>query len=167
MKSISSQSLFKQFIEQGFVVALFSLLAVVFMAGSYYDDKGIEGSDDFGMNKYESGGKFNYSMTKDGVIAKFLIINLENMNMKDPSGATHHVMVRFFNANTGTQLEKVSGDIEFVSPSKEIFVASIRDYKGVYAANISFIQLGKYKIVCHAKIDKKNPLYQFWYNYHQ
>ena len=89
------------------------------------------------------------------------------MNMKDPSGATHHVMVRFFNANTGTQLEKVSGDIEVVSPSNEIFVANFRNYKGVYATNISFNQLGKYKIVCYAKIDNKNPLYQFWYNYHQ
>ncbi len=106
-------------------------------------------------------------MTMDGVKAEFQIIDLENMNIKDANGATHHVMVKFFNAYTHDQLKDGSGKIKVIAPSKETSVASIRNYKGIYAAYFKFTKPGKYRVVCHAKVDEKNFMDNFWYNYHE
>lgn len=167
MKSRSSPRLFKQILQQGFVVALVPLFTVVLMAGIYPDDNGMEGLSDMAMDKIGDDGNFKHNMTMDGVKAEIQIIDLENMNMKDANGATHHVMVKFFNADTNEQIKNGSGKIKVIGPSKETSVAIFRDYRGNYAANLKFIRPGKYRVICHAMVDEKSRMYKFWYNYHQ
>ena len=141
MKSRSAPRIFKHIIQQGFVVAFVPLFTVVLMAGSGHDDNGMQGRRDMAVDKDGGGGTFKHNMTMDGVKAEFQIIDLENMNMKDANGATHHVMVKFFNAYTSEQIKNGSGMIKVMAPSKETSVASFRDYRGIYAANFKFIKL--------------------------
>ena len=167
MKPRSAQRLFNQILQQGFVVALVPLFTVVLMAGGDHDDNGMQGYSAMAVDKDGGGGSFKHIMTIDGVKAEFQIIDLEDMNMKDANGVTHHVMVKFFNTYTSRQIMNGSGKIEVVAPSKETSVASFRDYSGIYAANFKLIKPGKYKVICHAKVDEKNPMYNFGYNYHE
>jgi hypothetical protein len=110
-------------------------------------------------------GAFKHDMIMEGVKAEFQIMSLESMNMKDPDGATHHVMVKFVNADSGEQLKKAVGKIKVISPSKKEIVADLKDYSGTYAANVTFEEAGKYGVICLVKIDGKKPLYKFWYTH--
>ena len=167
MKSRSRQSFIKQIILQGIVIALVSIFILVFMAGTGQDDNEMENRGDIASDKNKGDGTFKHNMTMDGVKAEFQIIDLESMNMKDSNGATHHVIVKFFKADTSKRIKKGLGNIKVIAPSKEASVASFRNYKGIYAANFKFIGPGKYRVICHAKVDEKNRLYKFWYYYHQ
>ena len=115
------------------------------------------------MDHHTMEGAFKHEMTMDGVKAEFQVMSLESMNMKDPNGATHHVMVKFFNADTGAQIKKAVGKIKIITPSKQESVASLKDYNGIYAANFSIDEPGNYGVICLAKVDGKKPLYKFWY----
>jgi hypothetical protein len=110
-------------------------------------------------------GAFTHEMTTEGVKAEFQVMSLESMNMQDPGGATHHVMVKFFNADTGEQIKKAAGKIKIIAPSKKEAVVSLKDYNGIYAANFTVDEAGKYGVICLAKVEGKKPLYKFWYTH--
>ena len=133
---------------------------------SGHDDKPMSNHGDKSMDHQEMSGGFKQAMTMEGVKAEFQIMSLESMNMKDPDGATHHVMVKFVNADSGEQLKKAVGKIKIISPSKKETVADLKDYSGTFASNVTFDESGKYGVICLVKIDGKKPLYKFWYSHH-
>jgi hypothetical protein len=144
---------------------LIPVFTVSSLAGSGHSDKAKSDHEDMAMDHPEMAGAFKHDMTMEGVKAEFQIMSLESMNMKDPDGATHHVMVKFVNADSGEQLKKAVGKIKVISPSKKEIVADLKDYSGTYAANVTFEEAGKYGVICLVKIDGKKPLYKFWYTH--
>lgn len=142
----------------GLLAALIPVFSGSVMAASGHDDKS--------MDHQETSDAFKHDMMMEGVRAEFQIMSLESMNMKDPDGATHHVMVKFINAESGEQLKKAVGKIKVISPSKKETVADLKDYSGTFASNVTFDEPGKYGVICLVKIDDKKPLYKFWYTHH-
>lgn len=133
------------------------------LAGSGHDDKSKSSSGEVSMEHQEQPEGFKHDMTVEGIKAEFQIMRLESMNMTDPGGATHHVMVKFMDAEKGRQLKEVVGRIKIISPSKVETVVDLKDYSGIFAANVAFEAPGKYGIICLAKVGDKKPLYKFWY----
>ena len=138
-------------------LALFMTLAftpVVWSAG----DHDMQSMDHGSMH-----GTFKHEATVEAVRAEFQVMSLESMNMKDPNGATHHVMVKFFDADTGAPIKEAVGKIKVIAPSKRESVVDLKDYSGIYAANFTIDEPGDYGVICLAKVGGKKPLYKFWY----
>lgn len=148
----------KELLLWGLLAALIPVFAGSALAASGHDDKS--------MDHQQTSGAFKHDMTMEGVKAEFQIMSLESMNMKDPDGATHHVMVKFVGADSGEQLKKAVGKIKLISPSKKEAIVELKDYSGTYAANVTFDEPGKYGVICLVIIDGKKPLYKFWYSHH-
>lgn len=157
---------FKEILLWGLLAALIPVYAGSAIAASGHDDKSKSSHEDMSMDHQDTSGAFNQAMAVDGVKAEFQIMSLESMNMKDPNGATHHVMVKFLDAGSGEQMKNAVGKIKIISPSQKETVADLKDYSGTFAANVTFDESGKYGVICLVKIDGKKPLYKFWYMQH-
>jgi hypothetical protein len=72
-------------------------------------------------------------------------------------------MVKFFNDGMNHQIKDVAGKIKVVSPSGKEQVGSLKDYSGIYAANFTFSEKGKYGVICLFKVDGQKRLVKFWY----
>ena len=148
-------------LEKGLMWGILAIAIPVFvgfaMAGSGHGDKS--------MDHQKMEGEFKHHMTMEGVNAEFQIMSLASMNMKDADGATHHIMVKFMDAGSGEQIKEAVGRIKVISPSKKETVVDLKDYSGIYAANVTFEEAGKYGVICLAKVDGKKPLYKFWYSH--
>lgn len=108
-------------------------------------------------------GTFVHKAVVDGIRAEFQIMSLASMNMKDPGGATHHVMVTFFDDAMGHQIKKLAGKVKVIAPSGKDQVGTLKDYSGVYAANFTFDEKGKWGLICLFKVEKKKHTVKFWY----
>ena len=117
--------------------------------------------DAHGQNK----GVFTHEAVVDGIRTEFQIMSLESMNMKDPGGATHHVMLRLFNAKENHQIKEIAGKVKVISPTKEEQTAALKDYSGIYAANFAFTEKGKYGVICLFKSADKKHVVKFWYHH--
>lgn len=115
------------------------------------------------MDHNSVGGVFTHNEIVDGVKAEFQIMNLESMNMKDPDGNTHHIMVKFFNKESSEQIKDVVGKIKIIGPSGKEQEGVLTDYSGIYAANFTFDQQYKYGVICLFKAGDKKRVVKFWY----
>ena len=107
-------------------------------------------------------GAFAHSEMAGNVHAEFQIMDLASMNMKDPEGKTHHVMSTF--NRDGKKLENITGKVKLISPSGKEQLASLKDYgSGVFAANFTIDEPGKWGVVCLFKDDKEKQTVKFWY----
>jgi hypothetical protein len=165
MKHHFTFNAYQRIILWGTMAVCIFVFAASALAASGHDDKSMSDHGDMAMDPKGMAGAFKHDMTMDGVRAEFQIMSLESMNMKDPGGATHHVMVKFYSADSGEQLKQAVGKIKIVNPSQKETVADLKDYSGIYAANFTFDQPGKYGVICLAKIEGKKPLYKFWYTH--
>jgi hypothetical protein len=111
-------------------------------------------------------GMFKHHATTDGIRSEYQVMSLASMNMKDPAGATHHIMVTFFDAAANRQIKAVAGKIKVIGPDGKEQVGTLKDYSGTYAANFTFGQTGKYGVICLFKTDGKQHLAKFWYHHH-
>ncbi|MBL0713388.1 MAG: hypothetical protein JJV98_06765, partial [Desulfosarcina sp.] len=138
----------------------FIVLGALLAASLVVTSAALSASGSSGMAMDQSA--FKHEATVQAVKAEFQVMTLASMKMKDPAGATHHVMVKFFDAETDAPLEKAVGKIKIISPSRKEAVESLKDYNGIYAANFTFDEPGQYGIICLAKIEDKKLLYKFW-----
>lgn len=150
----------------GVVGVCIAFFAVSATAAGGHGDKAAGSHGDKAMDHHGMTGQFKHDMTVEGVTAEFQIMSLESMKMKDPGGATHHVMVKFVKADSGEQLKEATGKIKVIAPSKKEVVVDLTDYSGTFASNVTFDEPGKYGVICLVKIDGKKPLYKFWYTHH-
>ena len=111
-------------------------------------------------------GLFEHHAVTDGIRSEYQVMSLASMNMKDPEGATHHVMVRFFDDAANRQLKTVAGRIKVIGPDGKEQVGTLKDYSGTYAANVTFDREGKYGVICLFKTEGKKHLVKFWYDHH-
>jgi len=107
--------------------------------------------------------KFEHQMVDRQVRAEFQIMSLASMNMKDPGGASHHVMVKLYD-NSGKQpVKEAVGKVKVIGPDKKEQVNGLKNYNGIFAANFTFSQKGKYGVICLVKINGEKHLFKFWY----
>jgi hypothetical protein len=108
-------------------------------------------------------GTFSHHAEVEGVRAAFEVMSLAAMNMSDPEGNTHHIMVKFFHVKMDHQIANVVGKVKVISPSGKEQVASLKDYGTIFAANFTFKEKGKYGVICLFKVDGQKHLVKFWY----
>jgi hypothetical protein len=115
------------------------------------------------MEHVAMAGKFEHRMIDKQIRAEFQIMNLASMNMKDPDGATHHVMVKLYDDSGNQQVKDAVGKVKVIGPDKIEQVNSLKNYSGNFAANFTFGNKGKYGVICLVKIGGEKHLFKFWY----
>jgi len=137
---------------------IFLLLAVVglILAGNSMAMEGMDHGDS------TDGGTFTHSAMAGDVHVEFKVMDLASMKMKDPDGNTHHVMATF--SRNGEKIAKIVGKIKIISPSQKAQLADLKDFGGgVFAANFTIDEPGKWGIICVFKDDKEKQTVKFWY----
>ncbi len=115
------------------------------------------------MNHEAPSGTFSHKAVVNGIQVEFQIMRLAGMKMKDPGGATHHIMVKLFDDVTDHQIKKLVGKVKVIAPSGKDQVGSLKDYGGVYAANFTFDEKGKWGVICLFKVENTKHTVKFWY----
>lgn len=164
MISRSIPNRYKRILQMGVLALGLAVFNGGALAAGGHGDK-MEGGHDTGaaMDHDKMEGQFKHDMTVEGVKAEFQIMSLASMNMTDPGGATHHVMVTFMDEANGEQIEEAVGRIKIITPSETETVVDLKNYSGTYAANFTADEPGNYGVICLAKVAGKKPLYKFWY----
>ncbi|MFO7964951.1 MAG: hypothetical protein R6U50_13595 [Desulfobacterales bacterium] len=108
-------------------------------------------------------GTFKHSGVVDGIRAEFQVMSLSGMNMTDAKGATHHIMVTFIDDDTGRRIRDLVGKVKVIGPDKEEQIAGLKNYSGMFAANFTFEQRGKYGVICLVKTQAEKHVFKFWY----
>lgn len=120
--------------------------------------------DAHGSMQHQAPAKtFEHAETVDGVRTEFQVMSLEAMNMTDPGGATHHVMVRFVAQNTDQPISDVVGKVKMIAPDGAEQVETLENYSGVFAANFTVEQPGNYGVICLFMTNGKKHVVKFWY----
>lgn len=117
-----------------------------------------------GMDHGDSGkdGNFTHTAMAGDIHTEFKVMDLASMNIKDPEGNTHHVMVNF--KRNGEKLTNITGKIKLVSPSKKDQVANLKNFgNGMFAANFTIDEPGKWGVICLFKDDSGQQTVKFWY----
>ncbi len=159
------------------VFAIFSLVWVgtsMAMKGGGHGDGGHKGDDaaavdhssgsmeDMDHGSTSMDGTFKHTEMAGDVHAEFQVMELADMNMKDPEGNTHHVMVTF--TRDGRKLDDVVGKVKLVSPSGKEQLAGLKDFgSGIYAANFTIDEPGKWGVVSLFKDGEGQQSVKFWY----
>ena len=115
------------------------------------------------MKHPDTAATFKHQAVVEGIRAEFQVMSLASMNMKDQRGATHHIMVKLFHDAMNHQVQNASGKIKVISPSGKEQIVSLKNYNGIFAANFTFREKGKYGVICLLKVDKQKHMFKFWY----
>jgi len=115
------------------------------------------------MDHAAMAGKFEHQMVDKQVRAEFQIMSLASMNMKDPDGATHHVMVKLYDNSNNQPVKEAVGKVKVIGPDKKEQVNGLKNYNGIFAANFTFNKKDKYGVICLVKINGEKHLFKFWY----
>ena len=134
---------------------LFASVSLIFAGSSM----AMQGMDHGNSSKDES---FTHTTMAGDIHTEFKVMDLASMNMKDPEGRTHHVMVTFM--RDGEKISKIVGKIKLVSPGKKEQLADLKDYGGgVFAANFTIDEPGKWGVICLFKDENSKQTVKFWY----
>ncbi|MGB5983929.1 MAG: hypothetical protein WBG37_01395 [Desulfobacterales bacterium] len=109
------------------------------------------------------GGNFKHAMMMEGMHSEFEVMSLASMNMSDPEGNTHHIMVKLAQGEKGEAIKGAVGKIKVIAPSGAEQVSPLKDYGGVMAANFTFKEKGKYGVICLVKAGDDQRVFKFWY----
>ncbi|MCF8067386.1 MAG: hypothetical protein K9L30_02250 [Desulfobacterales bacterium] len=108
---------------------------------------------------------FRHKETVDGILADFQVMSLAGINMTDPEGNTHHIMVKFMHDKMDHQIMNVAGKIKIINPSGKEQVAKLKDFNGMYASNFIFDEKGRYGVICLFKENGNKHVAKFWYDH--
>jgi len=115
------------------------------------------------MEKISPGDTFEHTMIKKNIRAEFQIMSLASMNMKDPNGDTHHVMVKLFHDSMNHPIKDAVGKVKIIKPDGREQTNSLKNYNGIFAANFTFGENGKYGVICLVIADGEKHIFKFWY----
>lgn len=162
------------------VVFLMSITPIAAWAGEdHHGGHGEGASDDMGHGSEMNHGKednhgrdmghsnamhsYKHKAMVDGIEVKFEVMSLASMNMKDPDGNTHHIMVKFSRHDMEHPMTGVVGKIKVIGPDKKDQTSPLKDYGGILAANFKFNENGNYGVICLFKKDDRKHTVKFWY----
>ena len=110
----------------------------------------------------QSSEAFVHEAMVDDIHSKFQVMDLANMNIVDPEGNTHHVMVNF--SKDGESLTQAVGKVKLIAPSGKEQTATLKDYgSGTFAANFNIDEPGKWGVICLFKDEGGTHTVKFWY----
>jgi hypothetical protein len=115
------------------------------------------------MEKTSPGSPFQHIAKDKNIRAEFQVMSLASMNMKDPNGATHHIMLKLFHDSENHPIKAAVGKIKIVGPDNAEQIGNLKNYSGIFAANFTFNKTGKYGVICLVKVGEENHLFKFWY----
>jgi hypothetical protein len=108
---------------------------------------------------------FKHKAVVKNIRAEFQIMSLASMNMKDPKGATHHIMVNLFHDSMNHPIKDAVGKVKVIGPDKKEQINTLKNYNGTFAANFTFSKNGKYGVICLVKVDGEKQTFKFWYQH--
>jgi hypothetical protein len=136
----------------GLLVALISLVWAGNLMAMEGMDHGSESKD----------GEFKHSEMAGDIHVEFKVMDLASMNMKDSEGRTHHVMATFM--RDGKPVENVVGKVKLISPSGKEQLAGMKSFgSGIYAANFTIDEPGKWGVISLFKNGEGQHTVKFWY----
>lgn len=110
------------------------------------------------------GGTFKQAVMVDGIHAEFQVMELAAMQMTDPEGRTHHIMASFMKNNE--KIVKAVGKVKLIAPSGKEQIADLKDFgSGVFAANFTIDEPGKWGVICLFKDADGKHTAKFWYEH--
>ncbi|MGB3225663.1 MAG: hypothetical protein WBB23_22940 [Desulforhopalus sp.] len=137
------------------IMLFLAIVSLIFASGSM----AMEGMD---HGSQEKKGNFIHSAMAGDVHSEFQVMDLASMGMKDPDGKTHHVMATF--KRNDEIISKAVGKVKVISPSGKEQIANLKDYGGgVFAANFTIDEPGKWGVICIFKDDADPQTVKFWY----
>lgn len=99
----------------------------------------------------------------DGINAEFQVMELADMKMSDPKGHTHHVMVSF--EKDGQKISDAYGKVKIIAPSGKEQISVLKNFgSGVYAANFTMDEKGKWGVICLFQAQDGQHIAKFWYD---
>lgn len=122
-----------------------------------------EGTASNAMGKTIPAGTFEHTMIEKNIRAEFQIMSLASMNVKDPNGGTHHVMVKLFHDSMNHPIKDAVGKVKIIKPDGKEQTNSLKNYNGIFVANFSVKNTGRYGVICLVKVDKEKYVFKFWY----
>ena len=131
---------------------------------SQMDQSKMEGMDHSQMNQgsMQEGGTFKHTVMVDGIHAEFQIMELASMKMSDPNGRTHHVMVSL--SKDGQPITQAVGKVKLISPSGKEQLGDLKDFgNGIFAANFTIDEKGKWGVICLFKDKDGKHTVKFYY----
>lgn len=127
----------------------------------------MQGHDSKNMSEHDKGDMgFKHDAVVDGMRSEFQIMSLESMKMTDDKGRTHHIMVKLFDEKTKAEIKNAVGKIKIIAPDGSEQVSTLKNYSGIFAANFTFADKGKYGVICLLKVQDQKRVVKFWYNHH-
>lgn len=72
-------------------------------------------------------------------------------------------MVKLFQDAMSHQIQNAVGKIKVISPSGKKQTVSLKNYNGIFAANFTFDEKGKYGVICLLKVDGQKRMFKSWY----
>lgn len=150
-----------------------TVFAFLFLFGSSWASQGTDHSGhespaapvdhskmDHGSKKVN--GTFVHAEMVDDIHAEFQVMDLATMNIKDSEGNTHHIMASFL--KNDEKVEQAAGKVKVISPSGKEQVNTLKHYgSGVFAANFTFDEPGKWGVICLFKDNAAKHTVKFWY----
>ncbi len=132
------------------------------MEGMDHGDKNAKAMEGMNHGAGTDDGNFTHTSMAGGMHTEFTVMELASMNMTDPTGKTHHVMATFM--RDGEKVAKVVGKMKLVSPSKKEQTADLKDFGGgIFAANFTIDEPGKWGVICLFKDEHGKQTVKFWY----
>jgi hypothetical protein len=106
---------------------------------------------------------FKHQAVVDGIQAEFQVMSLAGMNMNDPQGRTHHIMVKLNKEGMDHPIADAVGKIKVIGPDKKEQTGALKHYGDLMAANFTFDAPGKYGVICLFKENGQKHVVKFWY----
>lgn len=142
-------------------ITLIAVLITLFLATGSLAMKGMD-HDNMSHGSENVDGTFIHAAMAGDTHAEFQVMDLASMNMTDPAGNSHHVMATFI--RNGEKLDNIVGKVKLVSPSGKEQLASLEDFgSGVFAANFTIDEPGKWGVICLFKAGQEQHSVKFWY----
>ncbi len=108
---------------------------------------------------------YKHQAVVDGIQADFQVMSLASMNMSDPEGHTHHIMVKLEKKGEDHPIANAIGKIKVIGPDKKEQTSTLKQYGDMMAGNFTFTEAGKYGVICLFVVDGQKHVVKFWYPY--
>jgi hypothetical protein len=120
-----------------------------------------------GMAGMKGMQSFKHQAVVDGIEADFQVMSLASMNMKDPQGNTHHIMVKLVKEGSDQPIADAMGKIKVIGPDKKEQTSALKHYGDMMAGNFTFDTPGKYGVICLFVENGQKHVVKFWYPYQE
>lgn len=154
------------------IIAIFTMFIVIGLislnigtAGTTHEGHGQSHTPASTMEHNSPTDTFKHTAVVKNIRAEFQIMSLASMNMKDPKGATHHIMVNLFHDSMNHPIKDAVGKVKVIGPDKKEQISTLKNYNGILAANFTFSKNGKYGVICLMKVDGEKHTFKFWYQH--